>query len=83
MEHGVDERIDLRQGHAVHRFRRHAGGHRTVVARESAIGLEVQVSVVELPIQVGQRQSSLATFSDDGQHSCGLTHLAHLLATAV
>src|SRR5262245_40298182 len=74
----VNERIDLPQRHGIHGFRRRARGHRTVVAVDPPVGTKVEVAVVQLPIDVLQRQPSSATFTNDSQNRVGVSHLAYL-----
>ena len=70
--------LDLLQGHPVHGLRRDAVRHGTVVPVDPAVRPEVQRRVVQLSIDVLQRQSPAATLSDDGQDRVGVPHLAYL-----
>ncbi len=73
-----DDRIDFRQGHAIHRFGGASRRHCAMVAVDPAIRLEVQVTIEQESIDTFHRQSSSATFADDTQNSCGVSHLAYL-----
>ena len=48
------------------------------IAVQTAISAQVQIRVEQLPIDILQRQSSLASFSDDIQNGFGVSHLAYL-----
>lgn len=50
MTESVDDRRDLRLGHAVHGFCGHSSGHRTGVSIEAPVRPQVQIRVEELSI---------------------------------
>jgi hypothetical protein len=71
---GFDDLVDFRQGHPVHGLRCRAPGHGPVVTVDAAIGPKVESRLEELPVDVLQRQSSLASVADDVENVFGGSH---------
>jgi site-specific DNA recombinase len=74
----IDDRLDFRHRHPVHRFRCHARSQRTLVASDPMVGPEVQRRVVQLSVHVVQPLSLHSPCANDAQHSFGSPHLAYL-----
>ena len=73
----IDDRLNLLQAHAVHRFLIDAGRHGTVVAVDLPVSTQVQLRIEQVPVQPLQWQSSLAAFVDDLQQGFGSLHYAY------
>src|SRR6266536_3998075 len=66
----VNHGVDFLSGHAVHGFSCGVWRHGSIIGVETRIRLEVQLWIVELPIQPGERKSSLTAISHDTQDCC-------------
>src|SRR5581483_12343173 len=75
--------VDLPLGHPIHGLRGGGRGYRTRGAGEPTVGVEVEVSVEQLAIDVFQWQSSSAAIADDSQDSFGSSHPEYLTALVV
>src|ERR671932_112341 len=73
-----DDGVDFRSCHAVHGLRCRSWGERAVVWVEFGVGTQVQVWVVQVSVDIFERQSTLPAVSNDLQYCFGVTHLAHL-----
>src|SRR6266704_3005544 len=65
----VNEFLDFRHRHPVHRFRCRSWCHGAFIRIEASIGHQIQPWIVELSIHVFPWQSLLATFSNDTEDS--------------
>src|SRR5579883_1262373 len=61
----INELFNFLLGHAIHGFVCCPFGHRPIIGVKAGVRSQVQHRIVELSINVFQRQSSFATFSDD------------------
>src|SRR5437870_7550474 len=75
---GLDDRIDVAQGHAVGRLGRGARCQRPLVGGDPSERLQVQLPVEQVPVDPLQRQPSAASVLDDSQQGCGALHYADL-----
>src|SRR5947209_16955251 len=74
----VNDLVDFRHRHGVHSFRRDSRSHCTFVGIQLGVRPQVQQWVVELSVDILQRELSLAALLDDIQHGCGCSHLEYL-----
>ncbi len=75
---GLDDRIDVRQGHAVGRFGGDSRCQRPFVGGDPSKRPQVQLPVEQVPVDTLQRQPSAASVLDDSQQGCGALHYADL-----
>src|SRR5262249_61621851 len=75
---GIDDACDLLQRHTIHCLRGDAGRHRSLVAVNLPIRREVELRVVQLPVEVIDRPSSFAACPDDSPTRFGVPPRAYL-----
>src|ERR1035438_7081703 len=74
----VNDPVDLPQCHAVRGFRVGSGRHRSFVGVDAPVGQQIQLRVEQLPIQLIQRQTLPAAFTEYTQYRFGVLHYAYL-----
>src|SRR2546421_10743136 len=71
----VNDPVNLCERHGISGFRCRAWSHCAIVGVDASVGSEVEVWVVELPIEVIYWNSSFASIMKHTKYFCGCSHI--------